>query len=352
MLGVGIILIVMGLLLAVTGRQRIITAAASAFLLIAIGFTPMQKVLAGPCMRETNYFCIRIIDRTLDDQTTVRILALDRLVHGYSSLDNPLKLVYPYEKIVSEVTEYIASTDGDLTTNTPGVSENTKSVQSALNTLSIGGGAYTFPRYLEAAYPQSTIDVVEIDPGVTKIAYDFLGLKPDTRIAIANEDARTFVGQLPASKQYNLILGDAFSDFSVPYHLTTREFNEQLRRHMTDDGIYILNVVDGKPFNFITTFMHTLKLTFNHVYLIPSKPDYDVLVHSPFIVLASLQPIDITRLRNMTGDDSVHDIDKSLLSSERVTEMLKNGPQFTFADDYVPVDNLLAPIFEANEASQ
>ena len=63
--------------------------------------------------------------------------------------------------------------------------------------------------------------------------------------------------QLPADvdKRYNLVFGDAFNDFSIPYHLTTHEFIELLRSHMTDDGIYILNVIDGKPYNFVIAFM-------------------------------------------------------------------------------------------------
>ena len=50
-MGVGIILIVMGLLLAVTGRQRIITAVASAALIVAVFVAPIQPILAGPCAR-------------------------------------------------------------------------------------------------------------------------------------------------------------------------------------------------------------------------------------------------------------------------------------------------------------
>ncbi len=42
--------------------------------------------------------------------------------------------------------------------------------------LFIGGGGYTYPRALEVTYPNSTIEVIEIDPGVTRIAHEELGL--------------------------------------------------------------------------------------------------------------------------------------------------------------------------------
>ena len=34
---------------------------------------------------------------------------------------------------------------------------------------------------------------------------------------------------------YDLIFGDAFNDFSVPWHLTTQEFNEKIKKMMTPD---------------------------------------------------------------------------------------------------------------------
>ena len=62
-----------------------------------------------------------------------------------------------------------------------------------LDTLFIGGGGYTFPKYLEAVYPQASIDVMEIDPAVTEAAHTFLNLPRDTRIRSFNEDARSFL---------------------------------------------------------------------------------------------------------------------------------------------------------------
>ncbi|HEY3288544.1 MAG TPA: fused MFS/spermidine synthase, partial [Anaerolineae bacterium] len=190
----------------------------------------------------------------------------------------------------------------------------------------------------------------EIDPGVTQTAMEFLGVKPDSRIHTDNEDARTYLKQLSADTRYNVVLGDAFNDFSVPYHLTTREFNDLLRSHMTDDGVYILNLIDGNPPYFVAAFMRTLKQTFGYLYLIPTTRDYAAVTRSTFIVLASLQPIDTGQLRQLTGNDDVRDIDQWLLSDEQVLEMLKEGPQFTLSDDFVPVDNLLMPMFEASEA--
>ena len=44
--------------------------------------------------------------------------------------------------------------------------------------------------------------------------------------------------------QYDLIIGDAFNDLSIPYHLTTREFDQKLKRLLKDDGFYLALVID------------------------------------------------------------------------------------------------------------
>jgi hypothetical protein len=48
--------------------------------------------------------------------------------------------------------------------------------------LTIGGGGYTFPRYMEITYPKAHIDVVEIDPQVTQVVYEHLNMPKNTKI--------------------------------------------------------------------------------------------------------------------------------------------------------------------------
>jgi hypothetical protein len=150
----------------------------------------------------------------------VRTLILDRLVHSYTSVNDPRKLVYGYEKASAEVLEYLDDRDGRL------------------DAFFIGGGGYTLPRYIEHMYPgRSTVEVSEIDPGVTEVVYQQLGLSRNTAIRTFNEDARLFLATLEPARRYTVVFGDAFNDFSVPYHLTTHEFNQLVRRHLTDDGL-------------------------------------------------------------------------------------------------------------------
>src|SRR5262249_61083030 len=99
-----------------------------------------------------------------------------------------------------------------------------------LRALFLGGGTYSFPRYLQARHRGSQVDVAEIDPAVTRANHMALGLPRDTTIRTYFRDPRRFVDQQPATQRYDMILGDAFNNFSIPSHLTTREFNDRLPR--------------------------------------------------------------------------------------------------------------------------
>ena len=70
------------------------------------------------------------------------------------------------------------------------------------------------------------------------------GLPRNTTIKTYWGDARQFVELHQDTKKYDLIFGDAFNDFSVPWHLTTREFNEKLKKMLTPNGVYMINIID------------------------------------------------------------------------------------------------------------
>ncbi len=124
---------------------------------------------------------------------------------------------------------------------------------SSLKTLFLGGGAYCFQRHMKHAYPGTDVNVAEIDPAVTNANMMATGLAEDQQEFVKKNqeeihthwgDARQFVELNQNNRQYDIIFGDAFNDFSVPWHLTTREFNEKLKKMLTPDGVYMINIID------------------------------------------------------------------------------------------------------------
>ncbi len=312
-------------------RGRLIVAAVA--ILILAGSTRLaftQGWIESRCRMETNYFCIKVYEEDKEGEP-VRILVLDRLVHSYSSLTNPKKLVYGYEQVYAEATEYQARR------------------HSPPQALFIGGGGYTFPRYMEALYPGSALDVIEIDPGVTQVAYDLLGLAQDSKVASYNEDARMFLKRPPTVK-YDLIMGDAFNDYSVPYHLTTREFDERVAAWLAPDGLYMVNLIDGLRRDFLRAYVNTLQQTFANVYVIPAVRSWQASPRVTFVVIASNRALDLDALQSVDAGDGEAMLSKMLLSPAATEALLSEGRPVILSDRYAPVDQMLAPVFRGEQA--
>ena len=119
------------------------------------------------------------------------------------------------------------------------------------------------------------IDVVEIDPEVTRVVYEYLGLPRSTTIRSFNEDGRWFVMNSKDKGRYDFIFGDAFNDLSIPYHLTTKEFAQQMKELLKPDGFLIANLIDSVTEGlFLPSYIRTLEEVFG-------KGNVNLLVLAP-----------------------------------------------------------------------
>jgi len=117
----------------------------------------------------------------------------------------------------------------------------TAQVPNKQNILILGGGAFTIPEYLARQYPRSSIDVVEIDPSLKTIATQYFDYQSLPNITAIDGDARTYINS--ASKQYDVVIVDVYSDVSVPFSLLTNEYAEKLRAGLTTEGTVIVNAI-------------------------------------------------------------------------------------------------------------
>lgn len=344
-LGVGLTLLLMALVFGglLRSPRGLVGSASASLLLVPLlllsaerGFDlskldlsrPGFGVLDSGCYRETSYYCIRVYEEAAHGDRVVRTLALDHLIHSYNQIDDPRYLRYGYIRVYAELTDYQAQKN-------PG-----------FRALFIGGGGYTLPRYIDAVYPSAESDVIEIDPGVTQTAYEQLGLRPEARIRTWNQDGRQVVSQLDGAEQYDLIFGDAFNDLSIPYHLTTREFDEQLKRLLKPDGIYLANVIDKLNGGlFIRAYVNTVRSVFPYVYVLAEGAPWESTFANTYVVAASLTPLDEARLRQVRGQGAGGQTITGIMPAERFERWLAEGPPVLLTDDYAPVDNLIAPLF-------
>ena len=109
-------------------------------------------------------------------------------------------------------------------------------------TVMFGGAGYAYPKNFLNKFQKARIDVVEIDPQLTKLARRYFKLKFNPRMTIYHEDARTFLNR--TTNKYDAILIDVFkSNYTLPFHLTTKEAVQKNYDILNKDGVIILNLV-------------------------------------------------------------------------------------------------------------
>jgi spermidine synthase len=242
---------------------------------------------------------------------------------------DPLHVEYRYEKVYSDVLTWRFGRE------------------AAFRSLTIGAGGYTFPRFMEIYYPNAQLDVVEIDPEVTRVSYDYLGLPRDTRIKTFNEDGRWFV--MNNTGRYDVVFFDAYNDLSIPYHLTTKEFAQMVKDRLNPGGIIMTNIIDNfQGGSFLPSYIKTLREVFGagNVHLIAISPAFEKIRISTFVVLASNGGIDIGDFAAFMKKNRGEEADSAVVPAGIVDGLLSRNYSVVLTDDFAPVDNLVAPVFE------
>lgn len=147
----------------------------------------------------------------------------------------------------------------------------------------LGGGS--IPTVLHQLYPDATIDVVELDPAVVKVARQYFHFRESSKMAVHVADARVFIKRAGLSgEHYDFIILDAFNGDYIPEHLMTTEFLEEAKRLMTNDGILVANTFStSKLYDYESVTYRTVFGTFYN-FKIPSQSGNR-------IIIASRQPL-------------------------------------------------------------
>ena len=155
---------------------------------------------------------------------------------------------------------------------------NTKLMISALllqptpkRILMIGLGGCAVSNFLSFLYPQAIIDVVEIDQKVIDISKNFFFLNETSNYKVHHDDGRQFIRKMSNEKTYDLIYLDAFKSGSIPFHLKTIQFYEDVNRVLSPGGVVGSNLY-GKSNLLKPNDWKTFSAKFNRIYCFE---DYD-----------------------------------------------------------------------------
>lgn len=264
------------------------------------------------CDEETRYYCVRIVD----DETiaTGRTLLLDDLAHSYVDLADPTYLEFTYTRMLGAVME--AETAGPI------------------DTVFIGGGAYSLPSWLDAERSGSTSIVLEVDPELPAIV-DAAFPPPEgvpTRLIVG--DGRASLRSL-ADESADVVIGDAFGGRAVPWHLTTLEFTTEIARVLRPGGIYAANLIDGPDLRFVRAMAATLRAAFPHVAVL-SLPER-FTSGGNLVIVGSGSPVNAT---GITAHSRALGLEVEVVTGDALDRFV--GEARVLIDDHAPVDQLLS----------
>ena len=164
----------------------------------------------------------------------------------------------------------------------------------ASSVLVLGGAALTLPVALARARPDLRVDVVELDPVVTRLAAEHFafGEAPGDGITVHHEDARLFLRR--ATERYDLVYLDVFDHLlTVPWTMVTVEALSDMAARLGEDGVFAANVLSplgGPGTEFLGRLRATLEAVSPVVPLHPTAPDADPSATQNLIVIAGHDP--------------------------------------------------------------
>ena len=107
-----------------------------------------------------------------------------------------------------------------------------------LDVLILGMGSGTYARQCEAYFGNMNIEGVEIDEKITDLSRKYFDLPED--VEVTTYDGRAYLQAVDT--KYDVIMVDAYQDITIPFQMSSREFFTQVRDHLKDGGVMVVNM--------------------------------------------------------------------------------------------------------------
>jgi predicted membrane-bound spermidine synthase len=200
----------------------------------------------------------------------------------------------------------------------------------------IGSAAGTIAKQYTAVYGPIPIDGAEIDPAIIEVGRQYFDMTEPNFRAVA-QDGRYFLAN--SDRTYDVIAIDAYRPPYIPFHLTTREFFQQVREHLTPEGVVAINVGRTRTdWSLVEVLASTLKAEFPSVYTVDlEEPGLDLI---NVLVIATVQPTSLENLQEnaelLTDPILRLVVDASVPRAREFTT-----PTLVFTDDRAPVEQVV-----------
>lgn len=203
--------------------------------------------------------------------------------------------------------------------------------KDGLSILVLGNGSGTYATQCERYFDGVTLEGVEIDAKITKLAEKYFDLPEDVKVT--TYDGRAYLNAV--KERYDVIMVDAYQDITIPFQMSSVEFFGLVKEHLTDDGVMVVNMnMRGGGKGSINEYLSdTIAHVFSEVYTV------DVSHTTNTELFASNNANMVERFRsNLNGEDNPELL---RMMQEIDCELVKySAGEHCMTDDKAPVELL------------
>jgi spermidine synthase len=204
--------------------------------------------------------------------------------------------------------------------------------------LVIGLAAGTIPRQYQHVYGDIRMVGVEIDPGIIQAGVDYFEMNPAEMpsLHVEAQDGRYILTQL--NEDFDVIAIDAYRPPYIPWHLTTVEFFQEVREHLTERGVVAINVgrtpEDRRLVNALT---NVLLMVYPDVFAIDVPRSFNT------ILIATVQPTTAEQLALNTAalPADANPLLREVLTESTTAQVPIEPNDIVFTDDRAPLETLV-----------
>lgn len=216
-------------------------------------------------------------------------------------------------------------------------------VAAPKNLLVIGLAAGTVPALYSSIYGDDIeMTGVELDPEILEVGSRYFAMDRPNLTAVA-ADGRNWLARQPADARWDVIAVDAYRPPYIPFHLTTIEFFQTVRDHLSDDGVLIINV--GRTdtnYDLVDAVTATVQPLFANIFLVDEPGPPNDLGNT--MLVATMQPQTLEAFKQTVATlpanlpQDFRSFAQTAASYARVAPAIDAEP---FTDDHAPIERLV-----------
>ena len=202
---------------------------------------------------------------------------------------------------------------------------------SDLKVLILGMGTGTYATQCRKYFGDMAIEGVEIDEKITDLSRKYFSLPED--VPVTTYDGRAYLQAV--DEKYDVIMVDAYQDITIPFQMSSVEFFNMVKDHLTENGVMVVNMnMRGSGEGNINQYLaDTIASVFGTVYTA------DVKGSTNRELFASNQEDMLDTLKNNAGNLANADLQNMMLAVAD-TSTQYDGGDYIMTDDKAPVELL------------